>query len=786
MGWTSESARVLTLLNWVGTATCCGLIVYNRTRSKLLGALALTLTFTYLIYDVWEPGHPGSMLALLVSFVALIGSTWDIAERPAAAAAVGAVGAAVALSKVNVGAFLLIAAVFWILMRSTSGKSGYGRFVLYSSLVALPWVLMGSLTALPSALMGRPLAEQSSSVVHFALMFDIVIIGVFAAIESTPRTIVRSNALIALIIGSLVISIIVLILIVSRGTSLAGFISGVLLDPMKHPAVIFHGVTWGWLSFTAALGALALAIGFYLRPCSRLFRHGIILGRSLGIAVLLDLSVMPSYMAPVGLIYGLSVVALCAFPLSWDNSAIRDARFRQWIAILLVLQSLQAYPVAGSQMGWGTYLLVPLAVIAIKEAWDSGSSELTASMPLAIRHSLGVCLIAMIAARTLVGGVQKFNDGEWLGLPGAEHLSLPIKTVLTFRTLSENVRAHADQLFSIPGAFSFNLWTGVATPTLANATLWHRMLNSGAQAEIIARLKDDPKAVIIRNGGVVFNGQLGTYIERDFEPAFGVDEYEFLVHRGRRIAALSTASIRPDPGDPNYSLLSITLGELSTPISSIEIWQTGLSSGVIHAWFGDIVPGLPEEPPGRSLLARLDEGTGSLRLTPLNEDGTPSGETRSSPWPIRTQNTITLLEGRFDARLPQTRDLFVVVRSAERTIASAPVTPAMVPPVKVISGNAGAPLHWRQLGSADSEEKHEPVSDIDTVVVDSLKELDLKRPIREEKKSGSRMRLVSARRTRSPAGGQSAAPVPALPVISAPLPPTSSAPSAQRMAGARP
>jgi hypothetical protein len=32
---------------------------------------------------------------------------------------------------------------------------------------------------------------------------------------------------------------------------------------------------------------------------------------------------------------------------------------------------------------------------------------------------------------------------------------------------------------------------------------------------------------------------------------------------------------------------------------------------------------------------------------------------------------------------------------------------------------------------ADSEEKHEPASDVDTVVVDSLKALDPKRPIRE-------------------------------------------------------
>src|SRR5437879_8828194 len=37
--------------------------------------------------------------------------------------------------------------------------------------------------------------------------------------------------------------------------------------------------------------------------------------------------------------------------------------------------------------------------------------------------------------------------------------------------------------------------------------------------------------------------------------------------------------------------------------------------------------------------------------------------------------------------------------------------------------------YWKGIG-ADSEEKHEPVSDIDTVVVDSLKALDPKRPIK--------------------------------------------------------
>jgi len=40
-------------------------------------------------------------------------------------------------------------------------------------------------------------------------------------------------------------------------------------------------------------------------------------------------------------------------------------------------------------------------------------------------------------------------------------------------------------------------------------------------------------------------------------------------------------------------------------------------------------------------------------------------------------------------------------------------------------------IPWWKGPGADSEEKREPVSDIDIAVADSLKVLDLKRPIRE-------------------------------------------------------
>ena len=50
---------------------------------------------------------------------------------------------------------------------------------------------------------------------------------------------------------------------------------------------------------------------------------------------------------------------------------------------------------------------------------------------------------------------------------------------------------------------------------------------------------------------------------------------------------------------------------------------------------------------------------------------------------------------------------------------------------------------WKGL-CADSEEKREPVSDIDTAVVDSLKVLDPKRPIREADIRSNQPQVLSA------------------------------------------
>jgi hypothetical protein len=61
--------------------------------------------------------------------------------------------------------------------------------------------------------------------------------------------------------------------------------------------------------------------------------------------------------------------------------------------------------------------------------------------------------------------------------------------------------------------------------------------------------------------------------------------------------------------------------------------------------------------------------------------------------------------------------------------------------------------HIGRAPGADSDEKHEPLSDIDTVLVDSLKALDPERPIREADKGRSTKTAASLFQGRSSHAG---------------------------------
>ena len=176
---------------------------------------------------------------------------------------------------------------------------------------------------------------------------------------------------------------------------------------------------------------------------------------------------------------------------------------------------------------------------------------------------------------------KRYEDGEHLAQPGAEAIRLPDRSAGLFRVLTVNASAHADMLFSLPGMFSLNIWSGLPTPTQANVTHWFSLLDAPRQQAIISQLEAHPLAcVVIDRGHVEFlsdrnlapRGLLHDYIARAFEPAFVIDRFEFCVRRGRNINPFLVADLltRSDPADPAASGSESTLLRLTLPFPTRE------------------------------------------------------------------------------------------------------------------------------------------------------------------------------------------------------------------------
>jgi hypothetical protein len=375
-------------------------------------------------------------------------------------------------------------------------------------------------------------------------------------------------------------SLLIMALTLARGTSLPALIEGVVLAPLKHPGVYYFAMNWRIGSGVLALGSLALAAWFAHRGGMADARWTTFLAGArlaAGAAFLCSpLGIIPTSLAAWGMSYGVTLAWLFVVPLRADD---RGAAVRAWVALLLVFQFLHAYPIAGSQINWGTYLWVPLLALGLHDAGPEVRRWLGRWSGVSFGVGLGVIVCATwIMAGTLGNiGWSCYPGRQRLELPGAENIRLPDDMTYALRILHENLRAHATMLFSFPGIYSTNLWTDLPTPTLANATHWFSLLPPARQQEIIDRLAATPHAVLLvqrdvldylAKFGFTTRGPLYDWLNANFESAFTLEGYEFWVHRGRTIAALSTA--RHTPVLDGSGGLTLTLAALSRPVVRIE------------------------------------------------------------------------------------------------------------------------------------------------------------------------------------------------------------------------
>ena len=666
---THTVGRLITLGAWGGTAVLCAAVAGQVTRSLVARLAVLAAVFAYLWVMASEPTHPGGLIILLTTLVAVLGHHWLVRDRVQAwAVLVGAVTAALLLTKINIGVFVAFSACAWLLLHHRD---------LFVHRWAPAVLLIGS-GLLPLALM-RPLLD-AEWVQSFALVWACGAMAVVRAVAINTEGRTDWATLGWGLAGAAGVGALVVGITVARGSSLADIWGGVVLAPLRQPTTFSIRYLWApgiRIVALVSLGLCMLACAWRGRRRA-VVEYGVALARLIAAGALaINLTRFPAISADY-LVFGFAMPCLWLFawPLSGEQPFASQAR--AWLVLVLLGQCLHVFPVAGSQIAWGTLLSLPLAAIGAWDAvrWFARRHDRALSAPqwrvAAVAGSLLVAVLAVATGRKFMEVGSRYRDGADLGLPGAEMLRLPEGSSALFRLLTLNAIAHADVLFSEPGMFSFNVWSGLPTPTRANVTHWFSLLPPERQEAIIRELAAHPRACVIvhrehvnylAQRGLAPAGVLHDTLAREFEPAFTLDDFEFCVRRGRRITPFMVGELLtrapgagPTPESENTLLKLSLLFPTARPIAHIEI--TPAAAGAAQPF-------------------RLDSTNTRLEITPLGPRGDPTTATHPAPWPlaIAGPSTISIYYDRHRLPSPGHHATIVLRDAAGREVGLARLLP---------------------------------------------------------------------------------------------------------------
>ncbi len=588
--------RCITLGHWLVCALGSGWIasrLVDRFR-RPTGILVTLTSFNLLWKMTHEPTHPGSLIAALVTLGGIAGVHTLRAGRPTAFAVwMGVVGAALVFTKINVGLFF-VTAVGALALFYSDWPGAWRRICA--------WLATGGLGLLPWLLMAGNLDESRFQLFAFKASLGGLGLGalLLAQGDLAPRAIKpriwwRSLAAFA---GT---AAIIIAFVVLRHTSLSELIRTVLLDPLRLPAHFSFGPPEGILSTLASIGGFAFVV-----LCARRLQRDGDLGPSLNRAVIaLRLLLLLAFVmlalrwpslqgALIAINYMSTLIPLWLIPAGTDSRGTPVAT--SWVGLLALLQILHAYPVAGSQVAWGCFLGTVLFGVAANRDLRQLARGLPRSLSAApaaavlLAAATGTCSLAVV-------GWQRYSTSQPLPFPGATDIRLDDRSRILLTTLVENAMVHSDVLFTRQGMYSYNIWSGVSTPTARNATHWFWLLDDREQAEIITRLRAPARAAIIvnrrldeflRQAGVPTHGPLQEHIATTFRPLFHLGDFQFLTHPGVQAVPLGVVEILlPDnPGSLARSSLPALLRGyvlIAGAPASLQIMDTDAHGNLVES-----------------------------------------------------------------------------------------------------------------------------------------------------------------------------------------------------------
>lgn len=521
----NDNARFVTLGVWLVTTLVGGLVAYRLTHNLWLAVGAQFVTFHVLTALGSEPIQPAGLIGLLL--MCLAGAAAFRSAHPRAAAVlIGAIVGALCLVKVNVGSFAAVAVVFAF---ASSLKGRWRRFLL-PSIVAV-------MVLLPLGLMASQLSRDW--VLEFALVVAIAGAAVgTASLTSTSRCTDAPSAG-WLLAGGVAVVVACLGVAIAGGTQLGDLVNGLVLIAWKLPQVYVWPIRISPLVVAWAVLGLAAAISMRVRAVSQS---------------------APAATPAVQLIAGLltwtlllllpSTLFLFALPLAWlamrapretaDDSISGYARLL--LPALAVLESLQAYPVAGTQLSLGALVLVPIGAMTLGDGISqlgSGAHQAKPGFARLARWAAPAALLLSIVAFQFFGYLAwlGFAAGTPMGLRGAAFVRVKDQRGADLRAVVVAVDRECSNFITFPGMPSFYLWTGQKPPAQLYSP-WMFYLDGAAQQSAVQQIENRPRLCVVKNQAVIDFWSEGRpvprrplvdFIQKDFVLFGTYGDYELLV-----------------------------------------------------------------------------------------------------------------------------------------------------------------------------------------------------------------------------------------------------------------
>jgi hypothetical protein len=549
---TTDASRSIVIVVWVATSFLFGLAAHRLTGRLMLGVTGMIVAFAALIVLANEPMHPQGLCVLLLGAFALVAVGGPGRRVALAGGTCGALLAALALTKINLGVFAIAAVALAAVL--TVEPLHRRRWVRLPVIVAF--------LAMPVFVMARDLSESwvRDLVMLETLATAAILVATwpFRPERGEDSAVMKRWLLAAAVAFAVAFAAIVGAIVLVNGPTPADLYGGivgeairvrdVLVTPLPLPSA---AVDWG----VAAVAAAALTA--WLRSTGEgtptiwpgLLRAAAGLTIWFTVARIVPLALNPSAGNQETLPLVLAWVA--AIP----PSGVREPAYRRFLRVLLpalaVAETLQVYPVAGSQMGIAAVTFVPVGALCLADAlvclraWSKARGAKALQRLGVVVSVVTVALAAEFAldsiARPAASSAVVYHDQSALPFAGANLLHLAAPEVETYTRLVDLLRRNrCTTLIGYPSINSLYLWSSIEAPLPTAPGAWVNSLDSRRQQRIVNEMRASPRPCAIRSnsraelwlrGAPPPERPLVRYIFNDFKPVEQVGEFEFMLPR---------------------------------------------------------------------------------------------------------------------------------------------------------------------------------------------------------------------------------------------------------------